>query len=666
MPTLRRALLALAAGLALAGCERAGTPRVIVLGIDGADPEAIDLLMSEGKLPNFAKLRREGAYGRLQSAKPMLSPILWTTIATGKPPADHGIGHFVAVNEKTGEQLPVTSQMRRVQAIWNIASAAGRRVGVVGWWATWPAETVNGAVVSDHTCYHFLFDEGATGDEKKIGITYPPGLEASIAPLVRRPKDVTPAEAARFITVPPAEFERAFTFDDDVSHFRWALATAESYRRIGLSLLERERPDLLLVYVEGVDSASHLFGHLFRAQGLAGELAAQQARYGHAVERMYEYADEVLGDFMSRVDANTTLVVLSDHGFQLGVLQDDPSKTRDMRRVSERFHRIDGIVYLYGRGVRRGARIDGATLLDVTPTVLTLLGLAPAQDMPGRVWSAALGQPEPARAVASYEPAGGRRNEAAQAAAPGQAARDGAVDPAVLERLRALGYLDAESPQGDRNMAAMLFESKRYAEAEAAYRKLVEADPDDGGLRASLAGALASLGRYDEALSELEHAVRLSPINPEAYHNRGAILERQEKRDDAIAAYRNALRYSPQYEPSRRALERLGAVSAPSAGTPAEELAARLSDRAADAARRGNYAEAMKTLDEAERIAPRSARVHQYRANVAYLMGDRPAARAALQKAIEIEPDNALFKSNLERLERETGAPPAGSVAKPQ
>ena len=77
-----------------------------------ADPETMDLLLSEGKLPNLARLRKEGAYGKLLSSKPMLSPILWTTIATGKPPADHGIGHFVAVNEKTGEQLPVTSQMR--------------------------------------------------------------------------------------------------------------------------------------------------------------------------------------------------------------------------------------------------------------------------------------------------------------------------------------------------------------------------------------------------------------------------------------------------------------------------------------------------------------------------------------------------------------------------
>lgn len=643
--------------LALAtGCQRAPAgSKVIVLGIDGIDPEAIALLVSEGKLPNFARLARGGASGTLRSSRPMLSPILWTTIATGRAPADHGIGHFVAVNEKTGEQLPVTSQMRKVRALWNIVSAAGKRVAVVGWWATWPAETVNGTIVSDHTCYHFLFDEGATGDAKKLGVTHPPELEATIAPLVRRPNDVTPEEAARFVTVPAEEFARPFDFKDDVSHFRWALATAESYRRIGLSLLARERPDLLMVYIEGVDSTSHLFGHLFRAERLGGELAAQQARYGRAVEEMYVYADGIVGEFLAQVDTDTTLVVLSDHGFQLGVLQDDPSKTRDMRRVSERFHRMDGVLYLYGRGVRPGARIEGATQLDVTPTVLALLGLAPARDMPGHVLAAGLTLPEPARTVASFEPAG----PAEAGAAPAEA-HDGTVDPKVLERLKALGYLDTPSPQGDRNMAAMLFESKRYAEAEAAYRKLVEAHPQDGGLRASLAGALASLGRYDEALGELAEAARLAPVNPEAYHNRGAILERQQKRDDAVAAYRTALRYQPQYEPSRRALERLGAGAAAGApASPSDQQAARLTEQAADAARRGNYAEAMRALDEAQRTAPGMARVYQYRANVAYLMGDRAAAKAALEKALEIEPDNALFRANLERLVREAAAPAA-------
>ena len=71
--------------------------RVIVLGLDGMDPRTIDLLMSEGKLPNFARLRQEGAYSRFRSSPPLLSPVIWTTVATGKTPDQHGIGHFTAV-----------------------------------------------------------------------------------------------------------------------------------------------------------------------------------------------------------------------------------------------------------------------------------------------------------------------------------------------------------------------------------------------------------------------------------------------------------------------------------------------------------------------------------------------------------------------------------------
>src|SRR5262249_17470236 len=118
-----------------------------------------------------------------------------------------------------------------------------------------------------------------------------------------------------------------------------------------------------------------------RAEGLAGELAEQQRRYGHTVEQMYRYADQLVGDMMALMDEHTTLVVLSDHGFQLGALQDDPSKTRDMRRVSERSHRLEGILYLYGNQVRRGRQLDHATILDIAPTLLALAGIAPARDM---------------------------------------------------------------------------------------------------------------------------------------------------------------------------------------------------------------------------------------------------------------------------------------------
>lgn len=632
--------------------------KVIVLGIDGLDPLALDQLMSEGRLPNFAKLRQNGAYGKLLSSRPILSPIIWTTIATGREPADHNIGHFVAVNDKTGEQIPVTSQMRGVKAIWNILSEAGKTVDVVGWWASWPAEEINGTMVSDHTCYHFLFDEGVDGAQDTTGVIYPRERESELLGLVRRPGDLTREELSRFVNVSDAEFNAPFEFGDDFGHFRWALATAQSYTDIGLRLLESRRSDMTMVYIEGVDSSSHLFGHLFRNEGLGGELAEQHRRFGNTVERMYEYADEIVGRFLEQMDDDTTLVVLSDHGFQLGQLHEDPSKTRDMRRVSERFHRIEGILYMYGKGIKNYARIDGATLVDITPTLLTLAGLSPAADMPGRVLTEALETVPTAPRVATYETGSARGTDLAKANAP--------VDPAILEHLRALGYLDAASPTGERNLAALHFEAGRYEQAVAEFKKLLEEKPEDGAMHASLAGALGALGRYKEALEQLDRAEKLSPLNPEIYHNRGVILERRGQREKAVAEYAKAVKYSPEYEPSRAALVRLtGSSRIDGPKTDAEKLAGLLAEQASAAARRANYDEAMQRLDEATRIAPNYPLVYQYRANVAFLMGDHTLAISSLERALELDPGNALFERNLAHLRSQAAAVPAQPAADP-
>jgi predicted AlkP superfamily phosphohydrolase/phosphomutase/Flp pilus assembly protein TadD len=656
-------VLALAAAALGASCSRRGASRVIVLGLDGMDPQTIDLLMAEGKMPNFARMRREGTYGRLQSQHPLLSPVIWTTVATGKSPDQHGIGHFTAVDDK-GEQLPVTSHMRKVKAVWNIASDAGKKVGVVGWWATWPSESVKGAVVSDHTCYHFLFPQGQGAAQDTQGLTHPPELFESVKPLIRRPGDVTLEEAGRYIQVTPEELARPFSFDDDVAHFKWALATAESYRAIGLKLWKEQKPDLLLTYIEGTDSVAHLFGHLFRAQGLSGELLEQQKKYGQAVEQMYLYADRVVGEYMQAAGKDGTLVVLSDHGFQLGALQEDPSKTRDMRRVSEKFHREEGILYLYGRRVKKNARLDGAKLVDVVPTVLALAGMPPARDMPGRVLTEGLDLKVPGPRVATYEKDGG---------GTAVAARDDKTNAEIMERLKALGYVgDAppggappaagggvdsmRSPQGERNIAALLFEQGRHKEAAEAYRKLVAQNPEDGSLRTSLAGALGAMGLYDEAMKELDAAIRVQPLNVEAYHNRGAVYERKGKPELAVREYRTAVRYNPSYEPSRRALLRLtGSADVHAPRTPQEREAAQLAEQASQAARRANYAEARRLLDAAEKVAPNYVIVHQYRANVAYLSGDRNGAIRALERALQLDPGNALFETNLARL-REAGA----------
>jgi tetratricopeptide (TPR) repeat protein len=642
------ALAALAALLAAASTQacRGGRPgRVVVLGLDGADPATIDLLMSEGKLPHFARLRREGAYAPLQSRRPLLSPVIWTTIATGKTADKHRIGHFVAVNPVTGEQLPVTSRMRHAQALWNILSARDRSVDVVGWWATWPAERVKGSVVSDHFAYHFLMEDSPPDAAGGAGRVSPPELEPRIAPLLKKPADVTPQELSRFVSVDPAALARPFDFADDLSHLRWAYATAETYTSIGLKLWKEERPDNLLVYIEGVDSTSHLYGHLFRASGLSGELAAQQAKYGRAVEEMYGFADEIVGRIMDAMDSRTTLIVVSDHGFELGKLQEDPSKTRDMRRVSEAYHRMEGILYMYGDRVKRRVRLDRPTILDVAPTVLALNGLPKAQDMPGRVLVEGL-DVKPKPAVATYETAESASAEGSDGAA------DSRVDPEIVKKLQSLGYIGARSAQGDRNLAGVAFEEGRYDEAVRQYARLVQESPDDGALRASYAGALGAMGNYDAALEQLTKAIELEPLNVEAYHNRAVIRERRGEREAAVADYQTAVKYNPQYEPSLRALKRLSAPLPQEPRSEAERRAAALAEEAAGAARRGDYAGAERRLDEAAKAAPNLPLVYQYKANVAYLKGDRTAAIAALREGLRVDPGNALFRENLKRLER--------------
>ncbi len=646
---IRAACIALAASaLALTfSCGRGDEPgRVILLGLDGADPATIDLLMSEGKLPNFSKLRREGAYAPLQSQKPLLSPVIWTTIATGKTPDHHRIGHFVAVNPTSGEQLPVTSQMRRVQALWNILSARDRSVDVVGWWATWPAENVRGIVVSDHFAYHFLMEEGAAGAAGGAGKVSPPEAEKRLAPALRKPQDVTGEELSPFVSVTAEELARPFDFEDDLSHFKWAWATAETYTAIGLRLWKEDRPDNLLLYIEGLDSTSHLFGHLFRVPALSGELAVQQKKYGQTVEAMYAYADRLLGRVMAAMDRNTTLLVLSDHGFELGKLQDDPSKTRDMRRVSEAFHRTEGILYMYGHRVKPRVRLNRPTILDIAPTVLALNGLGRAADMQGRVLAEALDFTIPAP-VASYEPAGAQ-TAGETASAAGTA--DSQVDPEIVKKLQSLGYIGATSATGDRNLAAVAFEAGRFDEAEREYARLVAEKPDDGSLRASHAGALGALGKYDAALAELTKAIELEPLNVEAYHNRAVIHERRGEKAKAVADYQTAVKYNPQYEPSRRALQRLGAPMPQEPRSDAEKRAVALAEEAAGAARRGDYAEAGRKLDEASKVAPGLPLLYQYRANVSYLQGDTPGAIAALEQGLKVDPGNALFAENLKRL----------------
>ncbi|MDE0895830.1 MAG: alkaline phosphatase family protein, partial [Planctomycetota bacterium] len=144
-------LLASMALVALSGCNSDKRPLapvspVVVIGIDGVDPGVLNELLAAGRVPSFQRFADDGTLGRLGTFAPTWSPVIWTTIATGQDANTHGVNDFLEAD--SGK--PYTSNTRRVPAIWNLASNAGRTVDCVGWWITWPAEPVNGRLVASY------------------------------------------------------------------------------------------------------------------------------------------------------------------------------------------------------------------------------------------------------------------------------------------------------------------------------------------------------------------------------------------------------------------------------------------------------------------------------------------------------------------------------------
>src|SRR3954470_14517165 len=121
----RLASIYLSAALLLAGCARVEpaapppAPRVIFVGLDGADWQLLDRLTADGTMPNLAALERDGARGPLLTQHPPLSPLVWTTMMTGVSPLRHRTLDSPRYTRARGRREPITSDERAVPAIWN-------------------------------------------------------------------------------------------------------------------------------------------------------------------------------------------------------------------------------------------------------------------------------------------------------------------------------------------------------------------------------------------------------------------------------------------------------------------------------------------------------------------------------------------------------------------
>ncbi len=406
------ALLAL---VLLLGCsERPTGDRVLLVGIDAATWDVIRPLMAAGRLPTLSRLVRSGWSATLESMEPTISPAIWTAIATGHPPAVNGITGFLA-GGPDGQSIPVTSNVRQREALWTIASRYGRRVNVVGWYVTWPAEVINGVMVSDRFADA---DRGKlVGSADSLPPERPAVYPAALAPELEK----FFVRADRFIDPYEREFHRlvkAYPVD--------ATRTAIAER------LMRKRPaDLTLVYLWGVDPIQHVFWKYYQPEKWLGPpLPAFDVELNRSkIPDYYEDTDAFLARLLAAAGPRDTVIVVSDHGAG-PVLHYDPTNP-----VSGD-HRLEGIAILSGNHIRHGSAERNASILDITPTVLYLLGLPAGKDMEGRVLEEAIDptflEANPPRRITTHEV---RTHGEPVTAVPTDA------DERIKERLKSLGYL---------------------------------------------------------------------------------------------------------------------------------------------------------------------------------------------------------------------------------
>lgn len=482
--------------------SRTPVTRVLLIGCDAADWKVINPLLDAGKMPNLERVVNNGVLGNLATLHPDLSPMLWTSIATGKRPFKHGIYGFSEPDPHTGYIRPITNVSRRTKAVWNILSQVGRKCAVIGWWPSHPAEPINGVMVSNH------YQRAAGPVDKpwpmRPGTVHPTRIVKNLAALRWHPQHL---EAGHILPFVPELARVDQDKDQRLGSLAKIICETCTIRDASLAILEHEPWDFAAVYFDGIDHFSHAFMR-YHPPRLDWVPEEDYEIYRHVVEGGYCLHDIILGQLLECTDRETTVILVSDHGFRSDNLR--PRQVPREPAGPAVQHRHYGIFAMMGPGIKRDDRIYGANLLDVCPTILTLFGQPAGLDMDGKTLTDAFESPPRVWTIPSWDEVSGP----AGMHPPGKR-----IDPVeareAINQLVALGYIEKPDENREKavantvreldyNLARAYMDAGRHVDAAGLLEDLLERWPDQYRFGIQLVTCYQALERIRDARGLLE------------------------------------------------------------------------------------------------------------------------------------------------------------------
>lgn len=360
-------------------------PRVVMIGVNGAEWDIIKPLLVRGEMPNLAWVIGRGVSGKLRTVSAPNCPKVYSIFETSQPSEENGITGF-KVNGETA-----VSSLLKAPPLWSLLSDAGVSVGMANVPATFPAQRVNGYLITG------MLTRGKGCED---GVLCSPKLSEADGGNAAFPKEIAgeitnavgdvPIDCLRMPSASELRGHEGETVD------RW-LANISQIRSQQQKLFDYLLANHPTDFTFFVQSCEDRVGHwLYPIQPHnAGYDPRIHSLRVDAFPNQYREFDKVLGTILKHIDSNTILIILSDHGIkplreiEPHDLHRDHAGTTPIiaKHDFEDGDDVPGLFIAMGPGIRRGAHVFGQqmSVFDIAPTILHIYGVAIPVQMRGRV-----------------------------------------------------------------------------------------------------------------------------------------------------------------------------------------------------------------------------------------------------------------------------------------